>query len=88
MSRVSARTIQIALGAMWLLDGLLQLQPDMFGSAFANNVILPSAQGQPGVLSGVMTHMAHLIAAQPALTNSVFASVQILIGVGLLVARP
>jgi hypothetical protein len=82
---VSARTIQIGLGVMWLLDGLLQLQPRMFGPDFANSVILPSAQGQPGFVSSVITHMAHLIAVQPALANSVFAAIQILIGVGLLV---
>ena len=34
--RVSARTIQIGLGVIWLLDGLLQLQPRMFGPDFAN----------------------------------------------------
>ncbi len=84
-TRVSARTIQIGLGVIWLLDGLLQLQPNMFGPAFAHNVILPTAQGQPGFLSSAITHMAHLIGAQPALTNSVFAGIQILIGVGLLV---
>jgi hypothetical protein len=83
--RVSARTIQIGLGIVWLLDGLLQLQPKMFGPDFANSVILPSAQGQPGFVSSVITHMAHLIAVQPALTNSIFAAIQILIGVGLLV---
>ncbi len=82
---MSARTIQIGLGVMWLLDGLLQLQPKMFGPDFANNVILPSAQGQPDFVSSVITHMAHLIAVQPAPTNSVFAAIQILIGVGLLV---
>lgn len=83
--RVSARTIQISLGCIWLLDGFLQLQPKMFGPDFAHSVILPSSQGQPGFVSSVMTHLAHLIAVQPALTDSVFAAVQILIGVGLLV---
>jgi hypothetical protein len=83
--RVTARSIQIGLGIIWLFDGLLQLQPKMFGTDFANSVILPSAQGQPDFLSGVITHMAHLIAAQPASTNGVFASIQILIGVGLLI---
>jgi hypothetical protein len=83
--RVSARTIQIGLGVIWLLDGLLQLQPRMFGPDFANQVILPSAQGQPGLVSSVITHMAHLIALQSALTNTVFAGIQILIGVGLLI---
>jgi hypothetical protein len=82
--RISARIVQIGLGGLWLLDGLLQLQPKMFGTAFANNIILPSAQGQPGLLSGAVTHMAHLISVQPVVVNAVFASVQILIGVGLL----
>jgi len=83
-TRVSARTIQIGLGIMWLLDGLLQLQPKMFGPDFANQVILPTAQGQPGLVSITITHMAHLIALQPALIDTVFAALQILIGVGLL----
>jgi hypothetical protein len=84
-ARVSARTIQIGLGIIWLLDGLLQLQPRMFGPDFAHQVILPSAQGQPDLVSSTITHTAHLIALQPALTNTVFAAVQILIGVGLLI---
>ena len=58
-ARVTARTIQIGLGIIWILDGLLQLQPKMFGSMFANDVIMPSAQGQPGAVSDVITHMAH-----------------------------
>jgi hypothetical protein len=82
--RLSARVVQIGLGCLWLLDGLLQLQPKLFGPDFANNVILPSAQGQPGLLSGSVTHMAHLISVQPAVVNAVFASVQILVGIGLL----
>jgi hypothetical protein len=84
-ARITARSIQIGLGIIWLLDGLLQLQPKMFGLGFANDVILPSAQGQTGVLSSVMTHMAHLIGAQPVLTDLVFAAIQLLIGVGLMV---
>ena len=83
--RVSARTLQIALGLLWLLDGMLQLQPNLFGMAFATNVILPSAQNQPGLLSGAITHVAHLVAVQPAVVNALFAAVQILIGVGLLI---
>jgi hypothetical protein len=82
--RISAQVVQIGLGCLWLLDGLLQLQPKMFGPDFANNVILPSAQGQPGLFSDSVTHMAHLISGQPAVVNAVFASVQILIGIGLL----
>ena len=68
--RITARTIQIGFGIIWLADGLLQLQPKMFGTAFANGVILPSAQGQPAIISSVITHAAHLMAAQPVLTDS------------------
>jgi len=82
---VSARSIQIGLGIIWLLDGLLQLQPKMFGQGFAHGVILPSAQMQPAIVSSAITHLAHLISVQPALMDVVFAAVQILIGVGLLV---
>ena len=85
--RVSARAIQIGLGLIWLVDGLLQLQPKMFGPDFAHNVILPSAMSQPGVVASTITHMAHLISVQPALMDAVFAGVQILIGVGLLVRQ-
>jgi hypothetical protein len=83
--RVTARTIQIGLGIIWLADGLFQLQPKMFGTAFANGVILPSAQGQPAIISSVITHAAHLMAAQPVPTDLVFAGIQLLIGAGLLI---
>ena len=83
--RVSARSIQIGLGLLWLLDGLLQLQPKMFGPDFAHGVILPMVQGQPAVVSSAMTHVAHLVSVQPALADTLFAAVQILIGAGLLV---
>lgn len=84
---VTARAIQIGLGMIWLLDGLLQLQPKMLSTDFANNVILPTAQGQPGIVSGAITHVAHLISVQHALVDIAFASIQILIGVGLMM-RP
>ena len=83
--RITARTIQIGLGIIWLADGLFQLQPKMFGTAFANSVILPSAQGQPAIISNVITHTAHLMAAQPVLTDLLFGGIQLLIGAGLLI---
>jgi hypothetical protein len=85
--RITARSIQIGLGLIWLLDGALQLQPKMFGTDFANQVILPSAQGQPGWVADVITHMAHLMSTQPVLTDVVFAGIQLLIGAGLLLRQ-
>jgi len=83
-SGVTARTIQLGLGGIWLLDGILQLQPKMFGPAFANQVIRSKAQGQPGVVAWPIDEMARLVSVHPAASNWIFAAVQILIGIGLL----
>ena len=82
--RVTTRTVHIGLGSIWLLDGILQLQPKMFGPAFANQVIRPVATGQPGLVSSVIDEMARLTSVHPAASNWIFAAAQILIGVGLL----
>ena len=85
--RVTGRTIQIGLGLLWLIDGLLQLQTEMFGKGFADNVILPATQGQPALVSSTIRHVIQMIAAQPALVDAVVAAMQILIGVGLLIRQ-
>jgi hypothetical protein len=81
---VTARAIQIGLGVIWLFDGILQLQPKMFGPAFANQVIRPNASGQPGLVSSTVAEMARVVSVHPAASNWIFALVQILIGIGLL----
>jgi hypothetical protein len=81
---VTARTIQIGLGVIWLFDGILQMQPKMFGPAFADQIIRPNASGQPGLVSSTITEMARVVSVHPAASNWIFALVQILIGIGLL----
>src|ERR1700685_4362951 len=49
------RGVQIALGLFWILDGLLQLQHQMFSKAFVTQVIAPASQGQPHFVSNVMS---------------------------------
>ena len=85
--RVTRRGIQIALGALWLLDGLLQLQPRMFTAAFATDVIAPAAQGQPGLISGPMHLLMALFLWHPALANTGIALTQIGLGVLILWRR-
>ena len=82
---LSTRAIQIALGGAWLCDGILQLQPGMFTSAFVTQVLEPAAQGQPAWLARLIGANAHLIAADVPAWNATFAAVQLLIGVGLIV---
>jgi copper(I)-binding protein len=85
--RITRRGLQIALGIVWLVDGALQLQPFMFGSGFASQVLAPAADGQPGWVAAGVRWAAGVVGAHPAPWNTVFALVQLGIGIGLLV-RP
>lgn len=78
------RMLQIALGATWLLDGALQLQPYMFQRAFASQIIAPNAVGQPGFIGAPITWAAQLIETHVVVFNAFAATVQLLIGLGLL----
>ena len=85
--RITRRHLQIALGLLWLLDGALQLQPFMLRPSFANQVVAPTAAGQPHFVSGPVLWAADLLAAHPVAWDVPFAVIQLLIGVGLLVPR-
>jgi copper(I)-binding protein len=82
--RITRRGLQIALGILWLLDGALQLQPFMFGPGFAQQVLAPAADGQPGWVAAGVHWVAGIVGAHPAPWNTVFAVVQLAIGIGLL----
>jgi len=84
---MTRRGLQIALGFLWLLDGGLQLQPFMLGTGFARQIVTVSADGQPQFLAVPVHWAADVIAAHPVAWDVPFATVQLLIGVGLLVPR-
>lgn len=84
LSPRAARAGQVALGMLWLIDGALQFQPYMFGRSFITGVIIPASVGQPSVIAGPITWIARLIAPHIALFNGGAATLQILIGLGLL----
>jgi hypothetical protein len=84
---LNARSIQIALGVIWILDGFLQFQPNMFGRGFVTNVILPNAHGQAAPLAWSITTFGHFILPDIGVWNFLFGSIQLLIGVGLLFRR-
>ena len=79
-----ARTGQLALGVHWLADGALQFQPYMFGRTFVTGVILPASHGQPGIVGGPIVWIANLVEPRVALFNAGAATLQALIGLGLL----
>jgi hypothetical protein len=82
---VTRRRLQIALGLLWLLAGLLQTQRFMFTSGFATQIIAPPGQGQPGFVSGPVHWLATVIGGHPVIANVPFAAIQLLLCAGLLV---
>ena len=81
------RGVRITLAVLWLLDGALQLQPDMFTTRFARQVVAPAATDQPGWVTWPVLHSAHLIASHPFASDLGFASVQLVLGLLLLFPR-
>jgi hypothetical protein len=78
------RRLEIALGGLWLLDGGLQFQPYMFGHEFFAGILGMANMGLPGPLSKADYHLADLLAAHPVVWNTIFASLQVGIGAGLI----
>lgn len=77
------RALTSALGLVWLLDGLLQLQPHMYSGGFVK-LLGEGAQGEPQWLGSSITWSVHVFQQDQALWNTLFALIQILIGIGLL----
>jgi hypothetical protein len=85
--RVTRRSLQVVLGLFWLLDGGLQFQPFMLRTSFARDVLAPVGDGQPQFVAGPVHWAANLIAAHPVAWDVPFASIQVLLGLGMLVPR-
>lgn len=81
---MTRRTIQTILGIIWFIDGLLQLKPQMFTKAFVEQVVLPTAGGQPSWIAQSITWAAHRVEPHIGIYNFIFAAIQLLIGLGLM----
>src|SRR5580693_3400632 len=76
------RGLQLALAAIWLLDGLLQYQSFMYTQAFGL-MIGGTAQGNPGVIARPISWNAAFVEHHLALLNTGFATTQLLLGLGI-----
>lgn len=85
--KITRRQLQVTLGLLWLLDGLLQLQPFMFTAGFAHQLLAPAAEGQPAWVAGPLGYVADHFAHHPVLLNSAAAAVQLALGAGFLLRR-
>jgi hypothetical protein len=76
------RLLQLALAGLWLLDGVLQYQAFMFSKGFSD-MLAGTASGNPRVVASPITWDATLVQHHLVLLNALFATIQLLIGIGI-----
>jgi hypothetical protein len=76
----------VVLGLLWLIDGLLQLQPYFF-EHFVEGVLAPNASGQPGIVGEPITLLVNVLSPVQAPFNAFAAIVESGVGVALLTRR-
>src|SRR4029077_15094277 len=76
------RKLQLALGVIWVLDGILQYQPSMFTKTFPD-MLAGSAHGNPAVVAAPITWSANLIDHHVVVLNALFATIQLALGLGI-----
>ncbi|MGH3298442.1 MAG: hypothetical protein ACRDP7_42300 [Trebonia sp.] len=79
------RALQLVLAAVLLLDGVLQYQGFMFtsGANGFNGMLAGTASGNPAVIAKPITWDANLVGHHIVLLNAVFATIQLLLGLGI-----
>ena len=76
------RNLQLALGAIWLLDAVLQYQPFMFTRAFGQ-MLAATAHGNPALIAGPITWSARLAVQHGVVLNTIYTTIQLLLGIGI-----
>ena len=81
------RHVTWALGGLWLLDGVLQLQPSMFTSDFPKEILQPAGEGSPVWVSAPVAWSSALVEHHLVVLNALFALTQLALGVGIMARR-
>jgi hypothetical protein len=81
---VSRDALRWALGVLWVVDGLLQLQPGMFTMAMVQSVMLPATYGSPNWVIAPLILVVHLMSGHLVLANALIAAIQLGLGLALL----
>lgn len=84
---LTARGVQIALGALWLLDGLLQFKSFMYTHAIITEVFAPTLHGQPSFIAAPMRAFQRFYGSDLTLWNTLAGEIQVAIGLGLIISR-
>jgi len=77
------RVLQLVLATVWLLDGVLQLQPIMFTRQFGADMLAPTAHGNPSPLAHSVLWVSRVISNHSVGTDAAFAAIQILLAFGI-----
>ncbi len=79
------RLLQLALATIWLLDGVLQLQPFMFtpGAHGFSGMLAGTATGNPRFIAHTITWNASVVQHHAVAADAAFALIQFLIGLGI-----
>jgi hypothetical protein len=77
------RSLQLALAGLWLLDGLLQLQPFMFSRAFGTQMLAGVARGNPSDVARSITWTGLAVGHHAVVADTAFASLQVLLALGI-----
>jgi hypothetical protein len=86
-SLVTARGIQIALGLVWLLDGLFQFKSFMFTHSIVTEVFEPAMHGQPSFIGDPMRTLDDFYGRDLTLWNSLSGEIQVAIGLALICSK-
>jgi hypothetical protein len=84
---VTTRGIQIALGLLWLLDGLFQFKSFMFTPGIVKEVFEPAMHGQPSFIGSPMRAFDDFYGRDLTLWNTLSGEIQVAIGLGLICGK-
>src|SRR5450631_4421078 len=75
------------LGIVWYIDGVLQLQPQMFSTTMVNQIMVPTWVGQPVLVVASLRWIMALMMRHIIVMNLLIAAVQLGIGFCLYTER-
>ncbi len=80
----SQKLLRRTLGVLWLVDAILQVQPQMFTANMINSVLLPTLDSQPAPVAASLHAITLMIAQHLVFFNLLIAIVQAEIGIFLI----
>lgn len=81
---LSKKHLRYILGTLWLIDGILQVQPQMFTTNMINSVLLPTLGDQPAPVAASLHFITIMITQHLVFFNLLIAIVQAEIGIFLI----